>query len=195
MEEKQKVWFASDHHFGHEFMQKMRNFKTIEEHDQTLIEAHNKVVKKGDDVYFLGDFTFKGTQHWQSYTEQLNGNLHLIRGNHDCVGVNGKTYGFSWIKDYHEQKVNNILLENFKSEPKILLCLFHYPIYCHHKNKRGSIMLHGHTHSAINGTAFARGKIKDMEVCVSNNWEPYELKDILLEMQDRPIFAPDCVNY
>ena len=195
MSENKKVWFVSDHHFGHELMRKMRNFETIEEHDQTIIDAHNRVVNKGDDVYFLGDFVFKSKRHWEYYTQQLNGNLHLIRGNHDVIGLEGKTKGFAWVKDYYELKLPNLLSPTWKSDKAISFVLFHYPMYAWHWNNRGSIHLHGHTHLNLVTSETIRGKTTDVCVNPRKNWEPYELRDILLMMQEREIFAPDCVNY
>jgi len=192
MSENKKVWFGSDHHFGHEFMSKFRNFDTIEEHDQALIDAHNLVVQPGDDVYFMGDFVFRSARHYEHYTKQLNGNLHLIRGNHDSIGLTGGTRGFRWVKDYHEIKLPNLLSEE-EIKPNIQVDLFHYPILCHNKNKRGAFMLHGHTHSAID--ELTKGKIRDVEIKKSNLFEPYEWQDILLFMKDRPIYAPDCGIY
>lgn len=195
MEQNKKVWFASDHHFGHNFLSKLRNFDNTEDQDNAIIKAHNRVVKPGDDVFLLGDFMFKSNRHMDYYTEQLNGNLHLIRGNHDKIGMEGKQRGFVWIKDYYELKVPNLLSESAKSDPQILICLFHYPMVAWHKNSRGSIHLHGHTHESLKPTEISRGKTKDVVVCEENDFEPYELRSILIEMQGRPIVAPDCENY
>jgi len=195
MEEGQKVFYGSDYHFGHEFLRKLRKFDSPDEMDEAIIAAHNRVVRKGDDVYLLGDVMFRSKRHLPYYLEQMNGNLHIIRGNHDSLGLEGKVKGVSWVKDYYEMKVPNLLSESWKSDPQILIVLSHYPMLAWHKNSRGSIMLHGHTHESLRPTEISRGKT--MDVCISerNNWEPYELKDILTIMQDRPIVAPDCENY
>lgn len=195
MEENQKVWFASDHHFGHEFMRKLRNFDSTDDMDQAIIDAHNQVVSKGDDVYLLGDFTFKSSKAWHYYTDALNGNLHLIRGNHDKIALDGKQRGFSWVKDYYEGKFIDFSKPNWRSQKQTTIVMSHYPMYCWHSSNRGSIMLHGHTHNGIERTEKERGKIMDMEVHSKNDYKPWELQDILLLMQDRPIFAPDCENY
>jgi len=195
MEENQKVWFASDHHFGHEFLKRLRGFETVEIMDQTIIDAHNSVVKRGDDVYFLGDFLFKSNRHIEYYTEQLNGNLHLVRGNHDKISLEGKTRGFSWVKDYYEGKFPNVLSESWKSDPQILVVMSHYPMLAWHKNSRGSLMLHGHVHANLRSTEVTRGRTKDVLICETNEWKPFELQDILKELGNRPIVAPDCENY
>lgn len=196
-QEKKKVWFASDHHFGHEFMRKLRNFETIEEHDNAIIEAHNRVVKPGDDVYFLGDFIFRSKTTYDVYAKKLNGNLHLLRGNHDKLGLETAAKGFIWVKDYYELIVPDIDKEPGSKGglPNKLIVMSHYPMYCWNKNKRGSFMLHGHTHNGICNTEVSRGKIMDMEISEKNNFEPYELEDVFSIMRERAVFAPDCEAY
>lgn len=190
-----KVWFASDHHFGHELMRKMRNFDTIQEHDQALIDAHNKVVGKDDDVYFLGDFVFKASKEWEYYSRQLNGNLHLVRGNHDKIELGENLKGFKWVKDYHEERFPNLASPNWRTEKHINFVLFHYPIYCWHWNNQGAIHPHGHTHLNVQETEVSRGKTLDVCVNPDRQWQPYELRDIILLMQKREKIAPDCQNY
>ena len=56
-ETKQKIFFTSDLHFGHENVLRFDNrpFQTIEEMDEELIRRWNAKVGKGDLVYVLGD--------------------------------------------------------------------------------------------------------------------------------------------
>lgn len=80
------TFFISDTHFGHENILKFepfyRPFDTIQEHDQALIDNWNKVVKKGDIVYHLGDVVFRKENMWK--LGYLNGDKRLVMGNHDC---------------------------------------------------------------------------------------------------------------
>jgi calcineurin-like phosphoesterase family protein len=52
----------------------------LKSHDEALIENWNKMVKKGDTVYILGDFAFRDHNH---YLMALNGKKIIILGNHD----------------------------------------------------------------------------------------------------------------
>lgn len=90
-----RVWFTADTHFGHENIMRYtgRPFKTIEQMNSTIIKNWNERVKPEDTVIFLGDFCFRNTPGGKKgegtgnkaeyYTEQLNGNIVFIRGNHD----------------------------------------------------------------------------------------------------------------
>lgn len=61
MTDAARVWFTADQHFGHANVIKhsQRPFSSIEEMDATLIKNWNRCVKKGDDVFHLGDFAWR----------------------------------------------------------------------------------------------------------------------------------------
>ena len=84
--EKQKIFFTSDLHFGHENVIRFDNrpFDTVEEMDEEMIKRWNAKVGKGDIVYVLGDFIWKAaTNEAVSIIRRLNGQIILIKGNHD----------------------------------------------------------------------------------------------------------------
>ena len=72
-------YFIGDTHFGDRGIIKHERtqFKTIEEHDQFVIESVNKRVKTTDELYILGDI---GNPEMLRY---LNGTKYIILGNHD----------------------------------------------------------------------------------------------------------------
>lgn len=75
-----KAFIISDTHFGHEFvMRKERysKFDSIEEHDNFIIEAVNKIVSPDSLLFHLGDIGNLET------AAKLNGRKILIKGNHD----------------------------------------------------------------------------------------------------------------
>lgn len=96
------IWFTSDTHYHHKnivrgvtewagdpakgaaSVQRTRDFKTLEEHDDTLVKNINAVVKPDDILYCLGDWSFGGLEQVWEFRKRLNcRNIHLIFGNHD----------------------------------------------------------------------------------------------------------------
>lgn len=81
------IWFASDTHFGHERILDFTNrpFGSIREMNDALIANINEKVKPEDELYILGDYSFKMTA---ADAADLRRNIkckkvHLIPGNHD----------------------------------------------------------------------------------------------------------------
>ena len=82
-------YYIADTHFGHDNIIRFSNrpFNSADEMDKAIIANWNKKVKPDDDVYILGDFAYKG-KDYRYYIKQLNGNKHLVIGNHDTKTVN-----------------------------------------------------------------------------------------------------------
>ena len=77
-------FFIADTHFGHQNCLSFDNrpFKTIEEHDDALINNWNNAVGIDDDVYLLGDISWYNSTNTIEIIKQLNGrNLFLIKVN------------------------------------------------------------------------------------------------------------------
>ena len=85
IEDGSKVFFTSDTHFGHNAIINFghRKYKDVEEMNNGIIQNWNSVVKKDDFIFHLGDFAFGGSDLWINTLKQLNGNIILIKGNHD----------------------------------------------------------------------------------------------------------------
>lgn len=103
---------------------------------QTLISNWNSVVTKGDHVYHVGDFCWGKTPEWIEILKHLNGNIHIIKGNHD-VG-NSKELK-KYIVDYSDYK------EIKDGDFTVILC--HYPILFYKKDyDANTVMICGHLH-------------------------------------------------
>lgn len=90
------IYLTSDWHFNHDraFIYKPRGFDSVEEMNQKLIENYNNIVKSEDDVYCLGDCILGGPDKLDQGLElmsQLNGKIHLVRGNH-CTDKRWEAY-------------------------------------------------------------------------------------------------------
>ena len=82
---KKKLFFTSDTHFFHGRIIELCNrpFHSVEEMNEALITNWNRVVPRDGVVFHLGDFAFGGPDEWNSILDRLNGEIHLILGNHD----------------------------------------------------------------------------------------------------------------
>lgn len=86
------TFFTADHHFGHanilKYEDAMRRnafggrFQTVEEMDEFLVEQWNATVLPGDQVYCLGDMSFKQAV-LEAVLPRLHGEKILVVGNHD----------------------------------------------------------------------------------------------------------------
>lgn len=76
--------FTSDLHLGHRnILLSRQQFASIDEHDEFIIRQWNKKVHKNDNVYILGDLSFRAEQPISYYLSRMKGKKHLIVGNHD----------------------------------------------------------------------------------------------------------------
>ena len=136
-------FFISDLHFGHVNALAFDNrpFATIEKHDEYIINRWNNTIGIDDDVYLLGDISWYGSVKTLEIFNQLNGNIHLIKGNHDLKLLKNPELRtrFMEIVDYKELE-----LENGKK-----IVLSHYPIPCYNKHHHGWIHLYGHVHNGV----------------------------------------------
>ena len=139
------IFFTSDTHFGHSKIIDYckRPFSSIEEHDKTLIQNWNNVVGQDDTVFHLGDFAYGNSQFIANIIKQLNGNIILIKGNHDLRNMNPALYNI--FSDAVCQA--RILID------KQTVYLNHFPFLCFEHGDINlykdnySIQLFGHVHS------------------------------------------------
>ena len=135
------IYFTADTHFNHSNIIHLcgRPFSAVHEMNNTLIHNWNSYITDYDEVYILGDFSYKGTgEEANAVIKRLRGKKYLIKGNHDKF-VDDETFdksGFEWIKDYY--------VLNYK---KRKIVLFHYPIFEWDGYFGDAIHLYGHVHN------------------------------------------------
>jgi len=140
-------YYISDLHLDHANMLKFepesRPFSNVNEMNETLIQRWNAKVKKGDEVYVLGDFCFdRDGDRANEFLNRLNGQKFLIKGNHDKF-IKAKYFDrslFVWIKDYA------VITDTVAGE-QVNVCLFHYPIAVWDRKHHQAYHLFGHIHS------------------------------------------------
>lgn len=136
--------------------------------NETMIFNHNKMVSQGDIVWHLGDFYMGRDGRAQEYFNRLNGEKHLIIGNHDQVGITLE--GWKSISDLKE-----ILVDG----QRIILC--HYAMKVWNKSHKGAIQLYGHSHGNLEGNS------QQLDVGV-DCWDyyPITLKEIKKKLKTLP---------
>lgn len=142
--EKRKIFFTGDLHFGHENVIAFDNrpFATVEEMDAELIRRWNAKVGCDDLVYVLGDMIWRTrNDDAPSIIQSLNGQIVLIKGNHDSFLHNAKAKtALADVKDYDDISVT---LED-GTRKRCILCHYFIPMYNGHRHQ--GIHLHAHSH-------------------------------------------------
>lgn len=147
--QEQRILFTSDTHFCHnkEFLFGDRNFLCPEDMNKEIIKRWNDIVRPNDIVYHLGDIVLSDTDAGIECIKQLNGTIHLIRGNHDTDVK---------IERFINECPNIVSIEwaTMIKYRKIHFYLSHFPSITRNlddkPNKQGIINLHGHTHQKTN---------------------------------------------
>ena len=183
---KTNIWFSSDLHFGHsrEFLFKPRGFSNIKDMNDQIVQNFNSVVGENDEVYLLGDLTLGDLDAAIPYLTQLNGHIHVIRGNHDTDRRVEFYKSLGW--DVHDA------LRVRWGEYTFFLC--HYPTMTFNMEQeylsQATLCLYGHTHQKTNF-------YNDIPYCYhvgvdSHNCFPVHVKTILEDMRDK---IKECISF
>lgn len=78
------TFVTSDHHFGSWYLPSFLQVFSREE-EKELVEKWNSVVCKDDIVYYNGDFCDCNVKDLCQYAKMLNGQIILVKGNHDTL--------------------------------------------------------------------------------------------------------------
>ena len=194
------VWITSDTHYHHKNIcrgvtnwrtqdgkipvNSTRDFRDLDEMDDTIINNINSKVGQDDTLIHLGDVAFGGFDKLEQFLDRLIcKNIYLVLGNHDHHIKNDR--GF--IKDRF-MSVQNYLEVNVEDE-NFVLC--HYPLQSWHGLNKGVIHLHGHVHLSAQNK-WGNGKRLDVGMD-GNNMYPYKITEIV-HMMDRREIGSDLSN-
>ena len=99
-------FYISDLHFGHKNVIRFdtRPFHSVDEMDEALIRLWNDKVSDKDDVYIVGDFSYRSGRQEQWYLKQLKGHKHLILGNHD-IKIQDNEEAMSFFESVDQIKI------------------------------------------------------------------------------------------
>lgn len=177
------IYCTSDTHFCHNrrFIFEPRGFKTIDEHDEAIIQRWNSVVSNEDIVYHLGDVMLGGPDCKKGieYLKRLNGKIHIIRGNH-CTDNRCVSY-------LECENVVEVVDAKYLHYKKYHFFMTHYPCFSgnlHHDSlKKTTCNLFGHTHSK---EKFYQDIPFMYNVAVdAHNCAPVSLDKIIEEMEEK----------
>lgn len=130
------IFYTADLHFGYLPLVEKRGFSTVEEMDEALIAAWNRVVGEEDTVYLLGDIGWNNGHVPCRTLARLKGHKHLIRGNHDTGYVDAPL-----LYRYFETVADFLEIDDGEHH----LFLSHYPMLY---GKPKGYMIHGHLHNS-----------------------------------------------
>lgn len=156
-------WFTSDTHFGHaniikyterkpwyhpedfdengKWISSKVKMRRANEMDVDLIANWNRVVKPSDQVFHLGDFAFvKDAYEGEKIVRRLNGQITLIKGNHDRTNMI-KRMGFA--------ATHKLLEWRAPTNPPHLITMCHHPMLMWRDSHLMQWHFHGHTHGLL----------------------------------------------
>ena len=194
------IYFSSDFHFGHvnlvrgcsawEDKAACRNFDTLEEHNEILIQNINKMVSQDSILYCTGDWAMGGFDNVWRFRKRLNvKTIHLVLGNHDNAIRNNKIVltdtGYMNLQNLFTS-VNDIISKKIGGQ-RMFLC--HYPMRAWEKASKGSWCLVGHEHGRLPDYEVNGVKIKTMDIGIDTHSEfrPYHFDEIKEIMDKRSV--------
>jgi calcineurin-like phosphoesterase family protein len=194
IEKDRKVFVTSDTHYGHKNIcrgvtawrlpdgsipeDQTRDFKTIEQMNESIVSGINSVVGEDDVLIHLGDWSFGGFENIQKFRDRIVcKEIHLILGNHDHHIENnreGCQELFSSVNHYTK------LMYKYDT-----IVLMHYPIDSWDGLNKGHIHLHGHCHLPQQ-KVFGKGRRMDVGIDGNMFFMPYSLDNVvkIVKMRD-----------
>lgn len=206
-------------HFGHsnickgcsdwEDKSSCRDFSSIEDHDNYLIDRINKFVKPTDTLRHLGDLGLGFA--WKDKLKEIRQrikceNISLILGNHDHVIENSLRI----YKRLHEEAIDGCLntkqmeakdiVQLFKSIDYLKfgkigghpMCLCHYAMKIWPWSHQGSYHLYGHSHGNLAEDGLSLSMDVGMDTCLYGHekYTPYSFEEIDHIMKNYKKFIP-----
>lgn len=204
--DNQAIWVTSDTHYGHKNICRgvsewksrgnldTRNFLTLEEMNQFIVNGINDRVKEDDVLIHLGDWSFGGIDNIWKFREQINcKNTYLIYGNHDHHIKNNRLletskYAGVPAKDLFIE-TDHVLNLTIKSSAIGELQFFcsHYSHRIWDKRHHGRMHLFGHSHGSLNSVT----NDKSMDVGIDSAkrifgaYVPFHIMEVYELLKDR----------
>lgn len=175
------IHFTSDTHFNHRRVigYSSRPFHDVHEMNEHLIQNWNRCVQPGDDIYHLGDFAFGSIGNFDALLSRLNGNIHVILGNHDKVIEKNRAHLLE------KGKIKSIQHHYELKHDGQVFVLYHYGCRVWHWSYRGTIHLYGHSHGRL--PPFGRSMDVGVDsTVITSEYRPISIKEVIKFMENRP---------
>jgi calcineurin-like phosphoesterase family protein len=213
------IWFSSDFHYGHKNicrgvsewtgrLENTRDFKTLEEMNDAIVDGINSVVQQNDILYFLGDWSFGGVDNvWNLRKRIPCKTIHFVLGNHEqqikknpeiALPATDRIILDALDIPYEaDARLNYVHLQdlftsvNYYREIEIdkqIFVLSHYPMEeWFEMDRKGGIMLHGHCHHTIDNCT-DNTVYKRMDIGIDwKEFRPYSVEEITGRMYKRKL--------
>lgn len=191
------VFFTSDTHYGHKNIVKgtttwdmkdktnkktVRNFETVEDMNDRMVENINSIVSKNDFLIHVGDWSFGGLENIGNFRNRINcDNVILFIGNHDTNILKNKNYSrknFTMVIEKFD------VLEIAGIDEKFFIC--HYPMLSWGKSAK--YMLYGHVHST-GKERFVTENSMDVGIGGSPQFRPYSMDEVIALLNRKKHFS------
>lgn len=164
------IYLYADPHIGHDRIRLLANrpFQSVKEMDNELVCRYNDIVKDNDEVYIVGDVSFRTSLNYTVKTlNLLKGRKRLVIGNHDEHYLEEERFRNCFVSIDTRVRI---------SFNKHVYVIDHYPIHSWPGMFRGSRMLHGHSHNNVDNSRLMRMDIGvDNPVC---NYAPISIQKV-----------------
>lgn len=180
------IYFSSDQHFNHLGLATEgitgkgmgRGFPTLDEHNETLLDAINSRVHSTDILYLLGDFAWTKPSKFRMQIRCKH--IRFIFGNHDKRMESLNAFG----------ECKDLICTKFSNGENVILS--HYPQMYWTKSHYNAYHLYGHMHRQRED--YLDNLLPDrrsMDVGVDNakyllgHWGPFSEDEILAHLSHR----------
>lgn len=208
------VFFCSDPHYHHKSLVRgvtnwkddspCRNFDTLKEHDDMLVNNINKTVGENDTLFCLGDWAFGAMKKQivckkREFRDRIKcKNIHFIIGNHDEAirkDTDNVREIFSSVSNYLEVTFIEPYtgteqgIKAFKQK----VVMMHYPIRSWNWMRHGAYHLHGHCHNNLPDYV-VKGEVQrtmDVGFDAHSEFKPFSYFEIKEIMDKRKVFTED----
>ena len=158
--------------------------ESVERMNEHLIEEWNGHVGNGDRVYFLGDFAYGKPHEIIPIFDRLNGQIFLIKGNHDShtenafkrLGIPKNVVWKDGLRDLESVTIDGVNIQ-----------MSHYAMRTWNRASYGAIHVYGHSH----GSLPERGRSMDVGVDTKSNYGPWSAREVIERLTAREFHYDD----